>query len=81
VRPDPGQNGGVPEPSETLCASGCSQKIRFARLRSNRIEGFDWPLEDVPENLRQRYRQMKAIGPRGFYRFAPFHLTATCISL
>ncbi len=35
------------------------------------FEGFDWPLEDVPADLRRRYRQMSAIGLRAFYDFAP----------
>jgi len=35
------------------------------------LEGFDWPLEDVPEELRRRYREMYAIGLRAFHTFAP----------
>jgi thioesterase domain-containing protein len=35
------------------------------------LEGFDWPLDDIPEDLRRRYRQMYAIGLRAFYGFAP----------
>ncbi len=35
------------------------------------LEGFDWPLEEIPEDLRQRYRQMYAIGLRAFRAFAP----------
>jgi acetoacetyl-CoA synthetase len=35
------------------------------------LEGFDWPLDDVPEDLRRRYRQMYAIGLRAFHGVAP----------
>jgi len=35
------------------------------------LEGFDWPLDDVPEDLRRRYRQMYAIGLRAFHAVAP----------
>lgn len=35
------------------------------------FEGFDWPLDDVPEDLRQRYREMYAIGLRAFRSYEP----------
>ncbi len=35
------------------------------------LEGFDWPLDDVPEDLRRRYREMYAIGSSAFHGFAP----------
>lgn len=61
----------------TMSPAGWRAYLRAKMLGLHRmltpppLEGFDWPLDDVPEDLRRRYRQMYAIGLTAFHTFAP----------